>query len=187
MFQRHTQISVIRHFNDARTRGTQAGLPPIMDLIAIIQFKRWTQLIPVPNRYFAAPRGANPQPIPPLPPAFAPALPPAFAPAPPPAIAPPAPAPAARVPAARSTSLTNPAPDAGLLARFARTPKRLGDLAPRGSTLVPKADNGTDELCLSYSLRGACHSNCSRTTAHRRLTTSEVARLNSFLTQANVE
>jgi hypothetical protein len=85
--------------------------------------------------------------------------------------------------------MTNTDPDAALLARFARTNKRLGDLAPRGSTVAPRADNGTDELCLSYSLCGECHSNCSRRdAAHRKLTPTEVARLNnSFLTQAGVE
>jgi hypothetical protein len=116
--QRHTQLTMIRHFNDATLRGAFAPLPRIMDLVDIIQFKRWPQLIPIPPRYLV-PRGTNPQPTPP-PPAFAPALPPAIAPALPPAVAP-APAHAA----APSVREQNVAPDTGLLARFARTTRRL--------------------------------------------------------------
>jgi hypothetical protein len=105
------------------------------------------------------PQGNQPSACSPLPPAFAPALPPAVAPAPAPAAAP-------------SVREQNVAPDTGLLARFARTTRRLKDLTPRG-TVLPRADNGTAELCLSYSLRGECHSNCSRcTTAHRQFTPS---------------
>jgi hypothetical protein len=34
LFQRHTQLTMIRHFNDARTsRGALAPLPRIMDLV----------------------------------------------------------------------------------------------------------------------------------------------------------
>jgi hypothetical protein len=186
LFQRHTQqLMMIRYFNDATIRGALTALPRFNDLVDIIRFKQWTQLIPLLTRYFVVPRGVNHPPAPPLPPAFAPALPPAIAPAlPPPAVAP-AWAPAA----ARSERQQNPAPDTGLLARFARTRKRLGNLAPRGSgTVLPLADNGTDELCLSWSLRGECHSTCSRKdVAHRQLTPTEVSRLNGFLTQSGVE
>jgi hypothetical protein len=180
LFQRHTQLALIRHFNDASIRGALAPLPKLMDLVDLIHFKQWTHLIPLPARYFVVPRRTDPPPAPLLPPAFVPALPPAIAPAPPPA---PARAPAA----ARSEPRINTAPDTGLLARFARTNKRLGDLAPRG-TVLPRADNGTDELCLSYSLRGECHSTCKRRdVSHRQLTPTEVSRLNGFLTQAGVE
>ena len=185
LFQRHTQVASIRYFNDATIHGANAPAPRFRSLIDIIHYKQWSHLIPLPNRYLVVPRGVNPAPAAPLPPAFAPALPPAIAPAPPPVVAPgPARAPAA----ARSESVTNPAPDAALLARFARTQRRLGDLAPRGSTTVPLADNGTEPLCLSWHLRGECHSTCRRRTfSHRLLTPTEVSRLNSFLTQAGVE
>jgi hypothetical protein len=165
---------MIRHLNDATFRGALAPLPQIMDLVDIIQFKKWTQLLPIPPRYIV-PRGTNPHPAPSLPPAFAPALPPAIAPALAPAAAPP-------------VRVQNVAPDTGLLAHFARTTRRLKDLTPCG-TVTPRADNGTDELwCLSYSLRGECHSNCSRRIpAHRQLTPTEVSRVNAFLTQAGVE
>ena len=184
LFQRHTQVAAIRYFNAASIRGANAPLPTFRNLIDIIHFKQWSHLIPLPNRYLVAvPRGVNPAPAAPLPPTFAPALPPAIAPALPPVVAP------ARAPAAaRSEPLTNPAPDAALLARFARTQKRLGDLATRGSTHVPLADNDTEPLCLSWHLRGECHSTCKRRTfSHRLLTPTEVSRLNSFLTQAGVE
>jgi hypothetical protein len=173
---------MIRYFNDASIRGALAtAMPRFHDLVNIIHFKQWTQLIPLPTRYFVVPRGTNPQPAPLLPPAFAPALPPALAPALPPAVTP------ARAPAAaRSERRQNTAPDTGLLACFARTRKRLGDLTPRG-TVLPHADNGTNKLCLSYSLRGECHSNCSRGDTHRQLTPTEVSRLNGFLTQSGVE
>jgi hypothetical protein len=124
--------------------------------------------------------GSQPSPRSPLPPAFAPALPPVIASALPPAVAP---APAV-IPSARAQNF---APDTGLLARFARTTRRLKDLTPRG-TVMPLADNGTDKLCLSYCLRGECHSDCKgRTASHRQLTPTEVSRLNGFLTQASVE
>jgi hypothetical protein len=113
-------------------------------------------------------------PLPP-PPAFAPTLPPVFAPAPAPA---PAQAPSVRV--------QNVAPNTGLMARFAHTTQRLKDLTPRGM-VKPHGDNGTDVLCLSYSLRGECHSNCTHNPAHRELTPTEVSRVNAFLTQSGVE
>jgi hypothetical protein len=84
LFQRHTQLTMIRYFNDATVRGANADLPQFSDLINIIHFKKWTHLIPLPARYFVVPRGVNHPPAPPLPPAFAPALPPALAPALPP-------------------------------------------------------------------------------------------------------
>jgi hypothetical protein len=177
LFQHHTQLTMIRYFNNATIRGALAALPQFNDLVDIIHFKQWTHLISLPTRYFVVPRGVNPPPP-------APALPPALAPALPPAVAP------ARAPAAaRSERRGNPAPDTGILARFARTRKRLGDLAPRGSgTVLPLADNGTDELCLSWHLRGECHSTCSRRDfSQRQLTPTEVSSLNSFLTQSGVE
>jgi hypothetical protein len=79
LFQRHTQVAMIRYFNDATIRGALATLPRFNDLVDIIHFKQWSQLIPLPQRYLVVPRGVNPPPAPLLPPAFAPALPPAMA------------------------------------------------------------------------------------------------------------
>jgi hypothetical protein len=63
LLQRHTQLMMIRYFNDATIHGALAPLPRIMDLVDIIQFKQWTQLIPIPSRYFVAPP-PFPQPLP---------------------------------------------------------------------------------------------------------------------------
>jgi hypothetical protein len=80
----------------------------------------------------------------------------------------------------------NLAPNTVLMTRFERTSKRLRDLTPRG-TVTPRGDNGTEELCLSHTLRGECNSNCTRRAAHRALTQTEVSRVAEFLTQAGVE
>jgi hypothetical protein len=67
LFQRQTELTMIRHFNDATLHGALAPLPRIMDLVDIIQFKKWTQLIPIPPRYLVS-RGTNPRPaLPPSP------------------------------------------------------------------------------------------------------------------------
>jgi hypothetical protein len=52
LFQRHTQLTMARHFNDVTTRGALAPLPEDMDLVDIIKYRRWSQLPPpLPLRY----------------------------------------------------------------------------------------------------------------------------------------
>jgi hypothetical protein len=51
LFQRHTQLTMARYFNDATIMGTQAPLPQVKDLIDIIKYRRWSQLPPLPLRY----------------------------------------------------------------------------------------------------------------------------------------
>jgi hypothetical protein len=54
LFQRHTQLTMARYFNDASVQGAQASLPRIMDLIDIIKFRQWPQLPQLPPRYTIA-------------------------------------------------------------------------------------------------------------------------------------
>jgi hypothetical protein len=51
LFQRHTQLTMSRYFNDATIMGAQADLPRIMDLINIIKYRQWPQLPQLPPRY----------------------------------------------------------------------------------------------------------------------------------------
>jgi hypothetical protein len=175
LFQRHTQLTMARYFNDATVLGVQAALPRVMDLIDIIKYRQWPQLPQIPPRYTSAigpgglARGTTSQP-------------------------------AGRTIPVAATDRSRPSPDGGapsqrvlnlapnsvLMTRFERTTKRLRDLTPRG-TVTPKGDNGTDDLCLSHILRGECNSNCTRRAAHRALTQTEVSRIAEFLTQAGVE
>jgi hypothetical protein len=176
LFQRHTQLTMARYFNDATVMGAQAALPRVMDLIDIIKYRQWTQLPQIPPRYTSAvgpgglARGTNSQP--------------AGRSAPGPAPDRSRPSPAGGEPSQQR--VLNLAPNSVLMTRFERTAKRLRDLTPRG-TVTPRGDNGTEELCLSHILRGECNSNCTRRAAHRALTQTEVSRIAEFLTQAGVE
>jgi hypothetical protein len=80
----------------------------------------------------------------------------------------------------------NVAPNTVLMARFERTPKRLGDLT-QNEALIPRGDNGTEVLCLSHILRGGCNTACRRAGTHCALTQTEQSCVGEFLTQAVVE
>jgi hypothetical protein len=54
LFQRHTQLTMARYFNNATVLGTQAAFPRIMDLINIIKYCQWSQLPQIPPRYTSA-------------------------------------------------------------------------------------------------------------------------------------
>jgi hypothetical protein len=176
LFQRHTQLTMARYFNDATVMGAQADLPRIMDLIDIIKYRQWPQLPQIPPRYTSAlgpgglAHGTNSQPAG--------------------RTAPSGSAPDRSRPRSdggkASQRVLNLAPNSVLMTRFECTEKCFRDLTPRG-TVTPRGDNGTDELCLSHILRGECNSNCSRRVAHRALTQTEVSRVAEFLTQAGVE
>jgi hypothetical protein len=171
LFQRHTQLTMARFFNDATVHGGNAALPRIYDLIDIIKYRQWPQLPQLPPRYThtlgpsrsssdvsgPTPRGAgaNPRDT----------------------------GPAA---GGQGVRFVNVAPNSVLMARFARTPKRLGDLT-RDAALIPRGDNGTEVLCLSHILRGECNTGCRRAGTHRALTQTEQSRVGEFLTQAGVE
>jgi hypothetical protein len=178
LFQRHTQLTMARYFNDATVMGTQAALPRIMDLIDIIKYRQWTQLPQIPPRYTSATgpgglaRGTTSQPGGRSVPGTAPAR-----------SRPPGAAEGSDPPQQRVLNL---APNSVLMTRFASTDKRLRDLTPHG-VVTPRGDNGTEVLCLSHILRGECNSNCTRRAAHRALTQTEVSRIAEFLTQAGVE
>lgn len=175
LFQRHTQLTMARYFNDATILGTQAALPRIMDLIDIIKYRQWSQLPQIPPRYTSAigpgglARGTTSQPAGRTVPGAA--------------------TDRSRPPVADSGEpsqrVLNLAPNSVLMTRFASTEKRLKDLTPRG-TVTPRGDNGTEVLCLSHILRGECNSNCTRRATHRALTQTEVSRVAEFLTQAGV-
>jgi hypothetical protein len=99
---------------------------------------------------------------------------------------PPTPAGPARTPPA-SSSVTNPSPNAALLARYARYGGRLRVLTGQLRAQLPMADDGTTQLCLAYCLTGMCNSNCARRATHRPLTSTEEGRVAAFLTAGNIE
>jgi hypothetical protein len=182
LFQRHTQLTMARYFNDASVQGGNAVLPRIMDLIDIIKFRQWPQLPQLPPRYTLAlgPGGLQSGTSTPA--------------------------------AGRSNVNTqgggsgvtsgtgratrtagfngehaqNNTPNMVLAARFERTTKRLQDLTS-GSTPTPRRDNGTEVLCLAWILRGECNTGCHRASSHRALTQTEQSCVGEFLTQSGVE
>jgi hypothetical protein len=176
LFQRHTQLTMARYYNDATVVGANAGLPRIYDLIDIIKFRQWSQLPQLPPRY------TNTLGPPPVGAATNPS------------------SGGGRAPGTSagassrtggggnttSTRVVNVAPNSVLMARFERTAKRLGDLT-RTESLIPRGDNGTEVLCLSHILRGECNTSCRRAATHRALTQMEQSRVGEFLTQAGVE
>jgi hypothetical protein len=170
LFQRHTQLTMARYYNDAVVVGANAGLPRINDLIDIIKYRQWSQLPQLPPRYTNT-RG----------PPSTPANPSGGRAATPGGSGPPA-----RAGSSTNTRVVNVAPNSVLMARFERTAKRLGDLT-RTEALIPRGDNGTEVLCLSHILRGECNTTCRRTATHRALTQTEQSRVGEFLTQAGVE
>jgi hypothetical protein len=172
LFQRHTQLTMARYFNDATVVGANAGLPRINDLIDIIKYRQWTQLPQLPPRYTpttpsgsgrtsgagtgrASGTGTDT---------------------------------ASRAGGGGNTNtrVVNVAPNTVLMARFEHTTKRLGDLT-RNEALVPRGDNGTEVLCLSHILQGECNTTCRRAATHRALTQTEQSRVGEFLTQVGVE
>lgn len=169
LFQRHTQLTMARYFNDATVHGANAGLPRVNDLIDIIKYRQWPQLPQLPPRYTntlgpgrasgGTPAGQS---------SGAPSR-----------------AGGGNAPGS-STRFVNVAPNSVLMARFERTAKRLGDLT-RNEALIPRGDNGTEVLCLSHILRGECNTSCRRSGTHRALTQTEQSRVGEFLTQAGVE
>jgi hypothetical protein len=172
LFQRHTQLTMARYFNDATVRGANATLPKIYDLIDIIKFRQWPQLPQLPPRYThtLGPGGS--------------------------------PGTSTRTPAGpvsnttcsgtgntsggNGTRFMNVAPNTILMAWFERTPKCLGDLT-RNEALIPRGDNGTEVLCLSHILRGECNTACHQAAMHRALTQTEQSQVGEILTQASVE
>jgi hypothetical protein len=174
LFQRHTQLTMARYYNDATVVGANAGLPRITDLIDIIKYRQWSQLPQLPPRYTNAlgppPVGAATNPS----------------------------SGGGRTSASSRTGgggttsgnpgtrVVNVAPNSVLMARFERTTKRLGDLT-RTESLIPRGDNGTEVLCLSHILRGECNTSCRRAATHRALTQTEQSRVGEFLTQVGVE
>jgi hypothetical protein len=173
LFQRHTQLTMARYFNDATVVGANAGLPRINDLIDIIKYRQWSQLPQLPPRYTNT-RG-------------------------PPSGTPTTPFGSSRASGTRTgtvsraggggntnTRVVNVAPNTVLMARFEHTTKRLGDLT-RNEALVPRGDNGTEVLCLSHILRGECNTTCRRAATHRALTQTEQSRVGEFLTQVGVK
>jgi hypothetical protein len=175
LFQRHTQLTMARYYNDATVVGANAGLPRINDLIDIIKYRQWSQLPQLPPRYIN-PRG------------------------PPGGTPPPGGGRASGTGTGTSsragggtasagntnTRVVNVAPNSVLMARFEHTTKRLGDIT-RTETLIPRGDNGTEVLCLSHILRGECNTSCRRAATHRALTQTEQSRVGEFLTQVGVE
>jgi hypothetical protein len=71
------------------------------------------------------------------------------------------------------------------MGRYTALGKSLRELTTAAGAVVPKTDDNRSKLCLAYVLRGSCYSACRRASNHRPLgTTTEVARVGEFLTQA---
>jgi hypothetical protein len=169
LFQRHTQLCMARYFNEASVHGAQATLPRINGLLDIIQFRNWQSLPQLPPRYTNTLGPGGPGPSRPTPSGGrgGPGSPGVDTPT-------------------QGTRCVNVSPNSVLMARFAQTPKRLGDLS-RNAALIPRGDNGTEVLCLSHILRGECNTACRRASTHRALTQTEQSRVGEFLTQSGVE
>ncbi len=167
LFQRHTQLAFARFFRSAGFQGDLTPLPPVQDLMDIIAFRRWNTLPSLPPRYLA-----------PL------AAPPRGAAAPGPG---PAAAPALASSAGPPARLTNTAPNLALQQRFTKCGKPLPALIQGHSAAIPKLDDGSIAVCLSWLLRGYCNDKCQRKTAHRPLSAAELASVNVFLSSIGCE
>ena len=166
LFQRYVQLAFAQYFRTAGVMGAATRLPPVEEIIDIINMRRWSHLPPMPPRYLAP---LTPAPGPPAAPSSAP---------PPSGFTPPA-----AKPEAKPVAVTNIKPNVVLQQRFLKHGKALKDIIAGHSEALPKADDGTNFLCLSHALRSNCISNCRRRMTHRGLSAAEVARVGAFLTQ----
>jgi hypothetical protein len=77
-----------------------------------------------------------------------------------------------------------------LVQRFEGGGKLLGELTKRDDITKAFVDGTArtriDQICLAYHLRKACYSGCGRCSSHRKLSTTEVAKVAQFLTDAGV-
>jgi hypothetical protein len=77
-----------------------------------------------------------------------------------------------------------------LVQRFEAWGKVLGELTKRDNITKAFVDGTartrSDQICLAYHLRKACYSGCGRCSSHRKLLTTEVAKVAQFLTDAGV-
>jgi hypothetical protein len=181
LFLRHTQLQMSLYFSAATLEGVASPPPRLMGLIEIVRERNWRILPELPLRYmiqqgpspatsvFAAVRetpaaastGGGGRSLTALAAHTVPET------------------------AARQTLTPNGSPDATLMGRFTALGKNLRELTTAEGAVVPKTDDNHSELCLAYVLRGrSCYSACRRASNHRALTTTEVARVGEFLTQA---
>jgi hypothetical protein len=77
-----------------------------------------------------------------------------------------------------------------LVQRFEGGGKLLGELTKLNDITKAFVDGTsrthTDQICLAYHLRKACYSGCGRCSSHRKLSTTEVAKVAQFLTDAGI-
>jgi hypothetical protein len=77
-----------------------------------------------------------------------------------------------------------------LVQRFDDWGKPLSDLTKRDDITKAFVDGTTrnrgDQICLAFHLRKACYSGCGQSSSHRKLSTTEVAKIAQFLTDAAV-
>jgi hypothetical protein len=174
LFQRHTQLTMARYYNDATAVGANAGLPRITDLIDIIKYRQWSQL-PQLSPHYTNTRGS-------------------------PSGTPTTPSGGGRASgtgtgtASRAggggntnTRVVNVAPNTVLMARFEHMTKRLGDITRNETLFIPRGNNGTEVLCLSHILRGECNTTCRRAATHRVLTQTKQSHVGDFLMQVGFE
>ena len=73
-------------------------------------------------------------------------------------------------------AVENPAPNAGWQQKYQASGRTLAQLRAH----APQDTDNTD-VCLSWHLRGACYSNCSRRSTHRALTGAPLRKMNTFI------
>jgi len=177
LFLCHMQLMMCDYFSDAVLSGTDAELPPIMELVQII--KRWQFLIllGLPELYYDGNTvpplltnsggGGNPS---------------------------------GSVPSANNQSggsslennpnkrITNDQPCEHLTKRFQQHGQRLRTLTENNDDNIPKSKNPRvpGPLCLSFHLTSACFNNCKRKLTHHKLLTSKEEAIDAFMTACNV-